>query len=68
VPHNEMRTQVEYVFSDGEVPGIIAAYWTKKIVSDIKFDINKKEVTSLESFLANSNNKLVSVVELTKEV
>ena len=63
-----MRTQVEYVYNDGEVPGIVAAYWTKKIASEIKFDMSKKEVISLENFLANSNNKSVSVVELTKEV
>ena len=68
MPHNEMRTQVEHVYNDGDISGIVAAYWTKKITSEIKFDMNRKEVTSLENFLANSNIKTVSTVDVTKEV
>ena len=68
MPHNEMRTQLEHIYNDGEIPGIVGAYWTNGQSFQIKYDMNKKEVTSLENFLANSNHKSGTIVEVTKEV
>lgn len=59
---------MEHIFNDGEISGIVGAYWTKRITSEIKFDMGRKDITSLESFLANSNNKTVGTVDVTKEV
>ena len=68
VPYNELRTIVENVYNDGQISGVVAAYWTKRIASEIKYDINKKDVITLETFLAAANNKNVNVVDVTKEV
>jgi hypothetical protein len=67
MPLNEMRTQIEHVFADGQIAGIIGAYWTKKIASEIKYDMNKKDITTLDDFLSNSN-KQTTIVDVTKEV
>lgn len=66
VPLNELRTQIENIYN-GQVSGIIGAYWTKKFVSEIKSDMPKTDVTSLEDFLSQSGGQF-SVVDVTKEL
>ena len=58
IPTNELRTQVENVFNQGLVTGIVGAYWTKKIISEIKHDLVKapeKGYVRLEEFLNSSD-------------
>ena len=42
------------MFNRGEICGIIGAYWTKKMASEIKYDMKKDQdsgVYDLEDFL-----------------
>lgn len=58
LPFNELRTQVENVFNKGEICGIIGAFWTKKMASEIKYDMRRDTesgVYSLEDFLNDPN-------------
>lgn len=43
IPYNELRTQVERVFNNGIVSGIVGAYWTLKDAGQIKFDMQINE-------------------------
>lgn len=75
LPNNELKTQVEQIFNRGETCGIVAAYWTKKMQSELKFDMSRDSengVSSLEEFvgLTNIPKDLTkfSAVDVTKEV
>ena len=51
IPLNELKTIAETVFGSKQTSGIISAYWTKKFISEIKYDLGKDKVVSLEEFL-----------------
>lgn len=60
MPFNELRTQVESVFNRGEICGIVGAFWSKKMASEIKYDMRRDQesgVCSLEDFLNDQNKE-----------
>jgi hypothetical protein len=66
IPTNELRTQVENVFNQGLITGIVGAYWTKKISSEIKYDVSKspeKGYVKLEDFLNSSDGQIRTQVQ-----
>jgi len=56
LPYNELRTSIENVYNKGEVSGIVGAFWTSKMLNEIKFDISKESlnVIKLEEFINQS--------------
>jgi len=83
LPPNELRTQMELAYAPNST-GIISAFWTRKFVSEIKYDMDQSEVNgflSLESFLEYEHDprrsgamtpqqkqKQFSTIDLTTEV
>jgi hypothetical protein len=60
VNYNELLTAAERALTSS-VSGIVAAFWTRKGVSEIKFDMDRSDangVLSAEDFLGSFRQKL----------
>lgn len=74
LPFNELQNLVEQVFNQGEVCGVVAAYWTRKMAPEVKYDIARDAESgfiALEDFLGQTiDAKDISryqTIDLTRE-
>ena len=53
IPFNELYNQTEKVFNNDQVCGVLSVFWSRKMASQIKYDMNVEEigVVSLTDFL-----------------
>lgn len=74
IPYNELRSVVERIYNNGYVSGIVAAYWTKKPLSSIKFDMERSAkfgYTTMEEFFGAGmfkNQDAFQTIDVTAQV
>lgn len=74
IPYNELRTEIERVFNNGNTSMVLGAYWTKKSAGSIKFDMSRNEKAgycTLESFMSRGyfdSADVFQIIDVTTEV
>jgi len=65
LPFNELSNQMEKTLN-GDVCGIVSAFWTKRATEQIKYDTPEVETVSYTDFMRSGGRD--AIVDLTKEV